>query len=98
MSEHTATPWHLGTDGHVYAGETGRDLIAEVSHGQGDESVKGGNGRFIVSAANHYVQLLVRLKVRTATCPCDGSMNRPDLYCDLCVDDLALIAKAEADR
>lgn len=53
----TPPPWHLGTDGHVYAGETGRELVAEVSHGTGEASVKGANGRRIVVACNHFDRL-----------------------------------------
>ncbi len=43
-------PWHLGIDGHVYDGLTGREKIADVEHGRGEESVKGRTGRLIAAA------------------------------------------------
>ena len=53
-------PWHLGTDGNVYEGEMGHNLIAVVDHGRNDRapSVKPANGRLIVAAVNAHDDLL----------------------------------------
>src|SRR5436853_173898 len=56
---HTPPPWHVGTDGNVYSGETGGDLIATVAHGSAyTPSLKGGNAALIVAAVNHHAALL----------------------------------------
>jgi hypothetical protein len=39
--------------------------------------------------------MLHRLKVRTATCGCYGSVSDPGRYCEDCKADLDVIAKAE---
>ena len=49
---------HLGTDGHIYAGETGHELIASVEHGHGEQSVKAEYGRHIVACVNAHDDLL----------------------------------------
>ena len=62
---HTPTPWHLGTDGNVYSGETQGRLIAIVDHNANSDfgpSSKPANGALIVQAVNAHADLLAAVQ------------------------------------
>jgi hypothetical protein len=90
---HTPEKLHLGIDGHIYAYETGGELIAEVTHGKGDKSVKGKHGLMLVRRWNTYDALVAALEQIANHATADDPCWKHD-YSGDCRQHLQSIARA----